>query len=129
MKWKLGEDYNILTREIEDLDDELRHCWTKLTSPRSTFHSIRSQNVGDAVGDGVAKAIDMETELLQKIEKLKALRLQIEEVVETYPAVERRLLRMRYIRGFTWQQIANRMFCDESTCRRLHRQILKTLQN
>lgn len=127
MKWNLGEDYKNLLREIDDLGDELRHTWAMLKYPRRIKDSYGQEN-GDSLGDGVARAIDIEEELNKKIEELKSVRLEIETTIESLPSEQRRLMRMRYIRCFTWQKIAQRLYCDESTCRRLHRSIVRGLQ-
>ncbi|MDO4541792.1 MAG: sigma factor-like helix-turn-helix DNA-binding protein [Bacillota bacterium] len=128
MIWQLGDDYKNLSREIEDLENEIRHSWTKLKYPSRSFMTPGRISKTYAVCDGVAAVIDLETILNKKVEKLKALRLNIEETIDSLPSVERRLMRMRYIRGFTWQQIAQRLYCDESSCRRLHRRILRELE-
>lgn len=127
MKWQKGNDYVALLGEINELNDEIRHCWSRLTSPRIGIGERRGSNTSDMVGEGVAKVVDMEQKLAEKVECLKQIRLEIEERIESFPSMERRLLRMRYIRCFSWQQIANRLYCDESTCRRIHRKILRQL--
>lgn len=129
MKWTLGEDYKNLMREVDDLEDEVRHTWAMLKYPLRRHGGSRvygSENE-DFMGEGIAKAIDMEEELNNKIEQLKSLRLKIETTIEALPCEQRRLMRLRYIRCFTWQQIAQRLYCDESTCRRLHRVIVRCI--
>lgn len=128
MKWQLGEDYKELGKEIGDLEDEVRHCWSRLKYPSRSFAGERRKSSGDSMGNGIAAVIDMEEELNRKIEEFKALRLEIEATIDSLSSYQRRLMRMRYIRGFTWQQIAQRLYCDESTCRRIHRNILRSLQ-
>lgn len=128
MKWILGEDYRNLNREAEDLCDELRHYWSRLKYPNiGNVSRVGKSGTVDALGNGVAAAVDMETELRKKIEELQKLRLAIEKTIDSLPSAERRIMRMRYIRGFTWQQIAQRLYCDESTCRRAHRKIVREL--
>ncbi|HIZ77256.1 MAG TPA: DUF1492 domain-containing protein [Firmicutes bacterium] len=123
MKWILGEDYCAMGREIEELREEISHIWSLLKSPRR--HTASGHN--DTMADGVATVVDLEKILEQKINEYGDLRMKVESIIEQFPSVERRLLRMRYIRRFTWLQIANRLYCDESTCRRMHRRLVRKL--
>ncbi|MEE0775764.1 MAG: DUF1492 domain-containing protein [Bacillota bacterium] len=123
MKWKLGEDYCALGQEIEELREEIANIWSLLKSPRRSGSACHN----DAMAEGVATVVDLENVLEQKIQSYGELRLKVESVIEIFPSMERRLLRMRYIRRFTWTKIANRMYCDESTCRRMHRRLIRQL--
>lgn len=49
------------------------------------------------------------------------LKKQVEEVIEAIPDItERAVLRYRYLLGFTWEQIAERLGANERTIRRWH---------
>lgn len=106
--WALGADYRHLEREIEELESE---CMYLIHKPGTTDRVIETEKV-----------------LKKKAERLKQQRLDIESTIENLQPHERRLIRMRYVRGFTWQQIAQRLYCDESTARRWHRGIINNLQ-
>lgn len=129
-KWRLGEDYIAIGKEINELEEEILRSWSRLTSPRTLTENVRSQRgVGDIVGEGVARAVDMEKLLQAKISELCMLREEAEAVIAALPSKERRLLRLRYFHGRSWQEIAMRLHYDESTCRRIHRVLVHQVLN
>lgn len=129
-RWFLGEEYLAMGKEIDELQEEIARTWRRLASPRVQQERQRSGNLPtDYIGDGVARAADMERVLAEKIETLCRLRAEAEEVIAALPTRERRLLRLRYFHGRSWQEIAFKLHYDESTCRRLHRQLLRDVLN
>ena len=129
VKWLLGEEYRGMEKEIEELQEEIARRWNRLRSPRVATLTQERHGKGRIAdpAEAICAVVEMERTLEAKIEALCALRRQAEDVLAALPVRERRLLRLRYFHGYGWDVIAERMNYDESTCRRIHRQLARQL--
>ena len=75
----------------------------------------------DRRADVVARIVDAERELDQKIDRMIALRAEIEAVIAGVPdARMRTLLELRYLNNHTWEQIAEEMHFGVQWLHKLH---------
>lgn len=92
------------------------------SAPLGTGH------VSDKVGEGVAEYLDLEAEANRKIAGFIAHIRYVEEAIDTLDdSIQRRLLRLRYIDGRTWEQIGEAMCYSRMQLNRLHRKALENL--
>lgn len=85
---------------------ELRSLAEKITSAPS-LDGVRSSPSHDKVAAVVAKIVDLEDHINQRVDKLIDLKAEIVELVDAVPTTEYRLLlTMRYLNCKTWEQIA-----------------------
>ena len=71
--------------------------------------------------ESIAKIVDMEKEIGASIDDLKKIREQVECAINTIPnANQRDVLRLRYLNGMKWEQIAVKLNYDYRWVLRLH---------
>jgi RNA polymerase sigma factor (sigma-70 family) len=101
------QQYRQLCREIEELEEEkqalaegkLPSCWP--------LGEISGKGApGDPTGRTAAMLWDLAVLLADKLNELIALRTEIEQAVDKLPPEERRILRLYYIEGLTWEAVA-----------------------
>ena len=88
-----------------DQISRLRELSTKITQTL-TPDKVKS-NSENRLESSVSKIVDIEREIGASIDQLERTRLQVESVIISVPNVnQRNVLRLRYISGKTWEQIA-----------------------
>lgn len=88
---------------------ELQTLVTKITSTISPVCVSGSGNK-DRLGDAVAKIIDMQDEINQKIDKFIELKKEISALIEQIQDADQvKVLHMRYFEYMPWEQIACEM--------------------
>lgn len=115
-------------REAEQLAkeyDAMREVWIR--SPRLDGMPRSSGTSG--LDEQVAR-IDA---IMQRFERSreKALRIldDVEDLIEQLSeADERTVLRLKYVRGLTWEMVATEMAWSDSTVRRIHRGAIAELE-
>ena len=71
--------------------------------------------------ESIAKIVDMEKEIGASIDNLKKIREQVERAINAIPnANQRDVLRLRYLNGMKWEQIAVKLNYDYRWVLRLH---------
>lgn len=78
--------------------------------------------------ESIAKIVDMEKEIGAAIDNLKKIREQVECAINAIPdANQRNVLRLRYLNGKTWEQIAVQLeFSYQWVCK-LHGRALQNI--
>lgn len=115
-----------LAREAEDMAQRLARL--KAYAMRTTASmdaAAHGGDISDRVGEGVAAYLDLEAEAGRKIAGFIAHIRFVEEAIEALDdSTQRRLLRLRYIDGRTWEQIGEAMSYSRMQLNRLHRRAL-----
>ncbi len=105
--------YQKINTDIDaNLDDlaQLRALAAKV-SPSERFSGGGEPT--DRVGRTVAKIVDLENRINEEVDRLVDLREEILVEINSLPnAMQRQVLRYRYINGWTWEQIAEKMDCS-----------------
>ena len=107
------------------LDEIARlRMWATRLSPTALFD--KNGGVSDRVGRTAAKIVDLERKIDAEIDEVAELR---DEIMQTIGKVEdvnaRMLLEMRYINGWSWRKIANKMnYSEKHLTGYLHRKAL-----
>ncbi len=104
----------------------LRELSTKITQTL-TPDRVKS-NSDNRLESTVSKIVDMEKEIGASIDQLERVRLQVESVIDSVPnANQRNVLRLRYISGMKWEQIAVKLNYDYRWVLRLHGKALNKI--
>ena len=104
----------------------LRELSTKITQTL-TPDKVKS-NSENRLESSVSKIVDIERELVTSIDQLERIRLQVESVINSVPNVnQRNVLRLRYISGMKWEQIAVKLNYDYRWVLRLHGKALNKI--
>lgn len=121
--------YRNAEREIAIKMDEiirLREMATKVTqvlTPDKVKGGMENRRE-----ESIAKIVDMEKEIGASIDDLKKIREQVERAINAIPnANQRDVLRLRYLNGKTWEQIAVQLeFSYQWVCK-LHGRALQNI--
>ena len=104
----------------------LRELSTKITQTL-TSDKVKS-NSENRLESSVSKIVDIEREIGTSIDQLERIRLQVESVINSVPNVnQRNVLRLRYISGMKWEQIAVKLNYDYRWVLRLHGKALNKI--
>ena len=104
----------------------LRELSTKITQIL-TPDKVKS-NSENRLESSVSKIVDIEREIGASIDQLERTRLQVESVINSVPNVnQRNVLRLRYISGMKWEQIAVKLNYDYRWVLRLHGKALNKI--
>ena len=104
----------------------LRELSTKITQTL-TPDKVKS-NSENRLESSVSKIVDIEREIGASIGQLERTRLQVESVINSVPNVnQRNVLRLRYISGMKWEQIAVKLNYDYRWVLRLHGKALNKI--
>lgn len=122
--------------EILQLREAIDDLWGRLLAPGTTKYSgmptARGGN-SDPTGDGVAAEDALLRKYMKEHRELCAQQLEIENAIGTLDKELRTIMRYRYILGYKWETICNKMGSDEygpmdwTTVHRKHRKALRLL--
>lgn len=120
--------YRGILREIEQLEAEKQRVLDSLLAPPNQVRQLQGRSGTDRIGEAVARRETYQNLIDRKLDELIALREQIESAIQGLPAEERRLMRLRYIDGLTWEKIAVELNYSWSQVHRIHSTILAKLE-
>ena len=103
--------YLEILAEEKDIREEIDYWESKAQKVTASWSAVPSGGKGsDKVQTGAIKVAELRESLMDKINQLAAVRIEIERAIGTVQDdTQRRLLRLRYIKGMTLQQIAVEM--------------------
>ncbi|NCB52270.1 MAG: DUF1492 domain-containing protein [Clostridia bacterium] len=125
----LGQ-YILIDRQIHDLMDERDEWYACALRITSNLDGMPSGNCydHDRLGNVVAKLGTLDDRIDQKIDMLVSLRKQIERAINGIKDPKlREILRLKYMRGKTFDQIAIAIDCEFSWATRLHGRALEAI--
>lgn len=120
--------YRALLAEIALLEEEQRRIAEGALSAVALTGMPKGSGTADDTGRLAAKLADLAYLIAAKLEEAIAVRLQIERAIEGLDGQERVLMRLRYIEGKTWEEIAGKMHYSFRHVIRLHGSILQKLK-
>lgn len=102
--------YRQLAAEIAELEAE-RQALAEGRIPSSWPLGIKSSGgaPGDVTGETAAKMWELAALLAEKLNRLIALRTEIEQALDSFVPEERRILRLYYVDGLTWEEVAEKV--------------------
>ena len=112
--------YDHLLKEIETLQAEVIRVRESLSIVQQLSDMPKSKNERDRIADTIAKIVDLETEIHTRIRLAIDLRGEIEAAIDSLPVQERLLIRLHYVDGLSWVQVAHELKCSWRQTHRLH---------
>ena len=122
-------EYSEILKEIKDLEDEINTLYYRITSPRlSVINDMPGGGGSGSFDDKIGKNLDKYNELLEiyeaKKSKLLEKQIAIEKAIGELEPKKRRLIRYRYLKNMSWEEVCVKMQYSWSQVHRLHHQAL-----
>lgn len=122
------QQYRQLCQEIRELEAEKEALAAGNLPASWPVGGLSGQGwPADKVGEAAARLWQLTQLLAQRLNQLIALRKEIEKTIEALQPEERRLLRLYYIEGLNWEQVAERLDYSTRQINRKQRQIMQQL--
>lgn len=119
--------YRDLVLEAQELADEIDTLRDRATSRSWPDGQPHGSSVGDKLGNIIVKVADLSRMLECKQQALIYQRAQIETAIEQLDPVERRLIRLRYVRGLSWERVCVEINYSWRETHRKHSEALKKM--
>ena len=100
------QQYRSIRREIAHLEEEKQRVLDRLLAPAAPDGMPHARGNQDSIGQAIARRDRYQRLIDNKLDELIALREEIERAIEGLPSQDRELIRLRYIEGFRWEEIA-----------------------
>lgn len=131
MTKKQLKDYRALKKERDDIERRLQELEAEEPAPRTS--RLDGMPRGGSGENYVQEAkMDREDELRQLYadmkDQLNAQLLEIEKAIKTLESIERTLVRLYYIDGLTWEEVAVEIGYCWSQTHRYHASALEKLR-
>lgn len=122
------QQYRQLCREIRELEAEKEALAAGNLPASWPLGGLKGKGRHtDTVGEAAAQLWQLAQLLAQRLNQLVALRNEIEKTIEALQPEERRLLRLYYIDGLNWEQVAERLDYSTRQINRKQQQIMQQL--
>ena len=120
--------YQAISKEIKHLKEQINRLRdSAYYSPRIIDGMPRAGSNEDRIANLTAKIIDLDNLLVTKLTKLVDCHIEIEQAIEALDSADRLLLRMKYIDGMKWWEIANEIDYSVQRVYQMHADALKKL--
>lgn len=119
--------YRHLLKEIRELEREKRHVLDRYLAPPQPTGMPGAHDDGDRIGNVVAKRDKYQRLIDAKLDELIDLRRDIEQAIAELPSEDRRLIRLRYIEGWSWVRVADALHYSVRQVLRHHGRILQRM--
>lgn len=122
------KQYQSLASEIADLEAERERLKAGVIGAIKIDGLPHGSGTVDKVGDIAVKLAELKTLIDAKLTQLLTKRTEIEIAIDTLPENEQRLMKLRYIEGLTWQQIADELHYSRRRVLQIHKRIINRLR-
>lgn len=113
--------YIYICDEVDDLVRDLEEWYTIASKVTTSYNAYPGGGASDKLTNVVSKILEIKDKCAERLECLEQARRNIERAIESVDDVDlRRLLRYRYVRGWNFQKIADRMNYSYRQATRLH---------
>lgn len=122
------QSYRDVQREIKDLDYRMAQLRLKYAAPSAIEYSDmpKAHNTEHDLSDYIAKMDEMTDYMISKYTRLRGIEVDIYLRLDRMEKQEEReLLRLRYIDGVTWAEIAKRLCTAERNVYYIHGRALQ----
>ena len=118
--------YNEKRRSLEQQKEQLRASVTSCTQRLTGLPSGSADY--DRLAAYVARLSELEEKYAALLIRLADERLHLESALASLPAQQERVLRLRYLEGYSWRRIAYRTHYSESHIYKIHEAALRRLE-
>lgn len=128
IKLKLGA-YLPLEKERQQLLEEIQVLEAKRHAPGSIRMDgmPHGSSSGDAMASGLILKEELQARYARKVQEMEAVQSAIEDLIEGLSPTERKLLRHRYIKGMTWENVCVAMSYSWRQTHNIHAKALDKL--
>lgn len=124
--------YRAIKKERDLLKEKIRELETELYDPRSQRLNGMPRNASGGTNTRLEGQIERRDELIalyqEKESELTDAILEIEGAIELLPSRDRALMRLYYIEGLTWEQVAVEMNYSWRQVHRIHGEALEKIK-
>jgi RNA polymerase sigma factor (sigma-70 family) len=116
--------------QIESLNERIARLRSALESctPKPLTKMPKSTPiVQDRLAKSISKLVEMETELQHKLIDLAVLYEEVERWLDELPPTQAFVVRLRYVDGMSWRQVARETGYSYDRVRHIHSDVLKKL--
>lgn len=114
--------YRLLDRRIESKSEQLMRMRARLQSLTASYSDMPRGGKATNWTDLSDKCMELEEQLNHEISELAKTRHEIMVSIEGLESpLQRTILEMRYMSGYTWKAIVNKLPYEEAQIYRVHR--------
>ncbi|WP_409229084.1 sigma factor-like helix-turn-helix DNA-binding protein [Gudongella sp. SC589] len=123
------KEYKWIMENIQELEDRLLELDTTLQKITSSMGDDRVQTTPDPDKwtDLLHQKMQVQKKINKELEKAYKEMGYIEDAISKLPEREKRLMRLRYIKGLTWEEVAVEMGQTWQHMHRIHAKCLESL--
>ena len=119
-----------IEKEIRDLCERKKKVFDDLTRATPSYGAKAGSSSADSSDGRYIKLVEFTKRIEEKTDRLYDIKCELDEAIESVPDARlRRLLKLRYIDFYTWEQIAEKMCYDLRWVHRLHKKALQTIES
>ena len=111
---------------IKERIDRLRSQAERMSRPLSLAPG--GGQADDALAVYAARLDELERQLAEKVIKLEEQLQACEDWICTLPAQQAKVMRLRYIEGLRWRQVARRAHYSRQHCTKIHKAVLEKMR-
>lgn len=122
--------YRFICIELDQLSEQITEVKSKMLSPKNqviTGMPRGGSGNSDKIGEVLCKVERLEGKYLDKYNQLLQEREKIEDAIAPLESKERLLIRYRYIYGYSWEVISEKLKYSIDNVYKLHGKILQKI--
>jgi RNA polymerase sigma factor (sigma-70 family) len=110
-----------LRRRIEGLQERIARIRSTLEGSAIRLRDLPggASKERDRMASDVAKLLELEDQLKARVLEYETELIVIDEALAALPGPEQEVMRLRYVDGLKWREVAQHMNYDERWCKRL----------
>ena len=117
-----------LARKADDLRERYLRLRSAIEGTSARLDTVRGSMQTDPVGSAVAKLDAIRRQWEGRINEYLEVMLRVDAAIEALrDENQQKVLRLRYVDGLAWAEIAERMYYSPTHCRRLRQEGLQKL--
>jgi RNA polymerase sigma factor (sigma-70 family) len=122
------ENVRALRADIESLRTRRARLRAAMEG-RSSWPRLGSRGTAecDRIAAAVAQLEELDAQLLEQIVQAECKVLDVEQAVDALPGPQRRIVRLRYLEGLQWREVAEIMHYSPRRCMQLMNEALQEL--
>lgn len=120
--------YRAIDNQITDMGDSIAMLRSKMTSIKAQEISDMpkgSPATEDRMADSIAKLLDLQEEWAKLVDESIDLLREIDSALNRMPDVERRILKYKFVHGWTWDSVAAKVGYTERGVRKARKRALR----